>query len=133
MAEFTIPKHGEVCWRELHTRNLDEAKEFYQKMFGWTLAQSKTTEMDYQEIHAAEKAIGGMLPITDGWGENWEQIPSRWTTYIAVENTDETIEKIKQCGGEICVPAFDAPGVGRMSVVRDPSGAPFSIIQFVSA
>ena len=28
MAEFTIPAHGEICWRELTTQNVDKAKEF---------------------------------------------------------------------------------------------------------
>ena len=132
MAEFTIPKHGEICWRELNTQNQDAAKEFYQGMFGWSLAQSKVTEMTYEEIHLEGKAIGGIMPITDCWGENWQKIPSSWMTYIAVENADETIEKIKQFGGGVRVPPFDAPGVGRMSVVNDPAGATFSIIQFVT-
>lgn len=132
MAEFTIPKHGEICWRELNTQNQDAAKEFYQGMFGWTLAQSKATEMTYEEIHIDGKAVGGIMPITEGWGENWQKIPSRWMNYIAVDNADETVEKIKQFGGSVCVPPFDAPGVGRMSVVNDSAGATFSIIQFVS-
>ncbi|HEY0426972.1 MAG TPA: VOC family protein [Pyrinomonadaceae bacterium] len=132
MAEFTIPKHGEICWRELSTQNVDAAKDFYKEMFGWNLEKSKVSEMDYNEIHAGEKAIGGMMPITDCWGENWEKIPPHWMTYVAVENADETIEKIKKSGGGVCVQPFDAPGVGRMSVVNDPSGATFSIIQFIS-
>jgi uncharacterized protein len=132
MADFTIPKPGEICWRELNTQNFEQAKAFYQGMFGWKLEQSQLTETAYAEIHAAEKAIGGIMPITDCWGENWHKIPSNWMPYIAVENADETLEKIQQCGGEICVPAFDAPGVGRMSVVKDPAGAAFSIIQFVT-
>ena len=132
MAEFKIPKHGTICWRELHTQNFGAAKEFYENMFGWTLEQSKTTPMTYEEIHADGKAVGGMMPITDGWGENWQEIPSGWQTYIAVENADEAVEKIVQMGGGVCVPPFDAPNVGRMSVVNDPAGATFSIIQFVS-
>lgn len=132
MAEFTIPKHGEICWRELHTQKFDVAKEFYKEMFGWTLEQSKSSPMTYEEIHVGEKAVGGMMPINEHWGENWEKIPPQWRTYIAVENADEAVEKIKQFGGSVCVPPFDAPGVGRMSVVNDPAGATFSIIQFVS-
>ena len=30
------------------------------------------------------------------------------------------------------VPPFDAPGVGRMAMVADPSGADFAIIQFAA-
>ncbi|HMS40835.1 MAG TPA: VOC family protein [Pyrinomonadaceae bacterium] len=131
MAEFTIPKHGEICWRELNTQNLDAAKTFYQGLFGWNLEQSKVSPVQYDEIHFNGEAVGGMMQITKEWGENWEKIPSSWMSYIAVENCDETIEKIKLNGGDVCIPAFDAPGVGRMSVVKDPSGAAFSIIQFV--
>src|SRR5690349_6203867 len=35
MAEFTIPKHGEICWRELATSDLEAAKTFYSNLFGW--------------------------------------------------------------------------------------------------
>lgn len=127
MAEFNIPKHGEICWRELATKDLGAAIEFYSKLFGWTLEQTKVTEMDYKEIHIDGVAYGGMMATTD-WGEN--PPPSHWSTYIAVDNADETAEKITANGGSIRVPPFDAPGVGRMSLVMDPSGAGFAIIQF---
>lgn len=132
MAEFSIPKHGEICWRELTTQNAAKAKEFYQGLLGWNLEQSKVTQMKYDEIHNGNQAIGGMMQIDEQWGEGWENIPAHWMTYIAVDNCDEIIEKIKENGGGICVPPFDAPNVGRMSVVNDPSGATFSVIQFVS-
>src|SRR5215213_1378045 len=130
MAVFEKPKHGEICWRELNTKNLDAAAEFYKGLFGWQLEQTKTTEMPYKEIHLDNKAVGGVLEITDCWGEHWQQIPSYWLSYIAVDDIAETIEKIKKCGGGIRVEPFDAPGVGRMSVVLDPSGIAFSVIQF---
>lgn len=132
MAEFTVPKHGEICWRELTTQNLSQAKEFYQGLLGWNLEQSKVSNMNYDEIHVGDTAIGGMMQIDEQWGEDWENIPAHWMTYIAVESCDEIVEKIKTNGGGVCVPPFDAPGVGRMSVVNDPSGATFSVIQFVS-
>ncbi len=129
MAEFEIPGHGAVCWRELATRDLQASLEFYSKLFGWNLEQSKVTPMEYKEIHLDGKAVGGMMAIDEKWGP--EPPPSHWTTYIAVDNADETVEKIKSNGGGVRVPPFDAPGVGRMSMVTDPSGANFAIIQFV--
>ncbi len=130
MAEFTKPKHGEICWREMSTQNLGKAIEFYQDLFGWKLEQANTTEMPYKEVHSHDKAVGGMMEINDCWGENWEKIPSAWMTYIAVDDVVESIEKIKTFGGSIRVEPFDAPGVGKMSVVLDPSGIAVSIIQF---
>lgn len=132
MAEFNVPKHGEVCWRELTSQNIEKGKSFYQELLGWNIEQSKITDMGYSEIHVDGKAVGGMMKIDENWGENWQNIPAHWMTYIAVDNCDEIVEKIKANGGGVCVPPFDAPGVGRMSVVNDPSGATFSIIQFVS-
>jgi predicted enzyme related to lactoylglutathione lyase len=131
MAEFDIPKHGEICWRELATHDLPRALDFYSKLFGWTLKQTKVTEMEYKEIQMNDVAYGGMMAIDENWGPT--PLPSHWSTYIAVENADETVEKITANGGSIRLPAFDAPGVGRMAMVADPSGANFAIIQFVRA
>ena len=59
MAEFNIPKHGDICWRELATKDLPAALEFYSKLFGWTLQQTKITDMEYKEIvmNAAAVAV----------------------------------------------------------------------------
>ena len=131
MAEFTIPKPGEICWRELATKDLAKAMDFYSQLFGWKLEQTKVTPMEYKEIIIDSAAVGGMMQIDEDWGPT--PPPSHWNSYIAVEDTDATVEKIKANGGDIKVPPFDAPGVGRMSIASDPSGAPFAIIQFAAA
>ena len=131
MAEFEKPKHGEICWRELNTNDLNAAADFYKGLFGWTIEQSKLSPTDYKEIHFDDKAVGGMMAINEGWGENWQNIPSAWMSYIAVDNIAEAVEKIQKFGGGVRVPPFDAPGVGKISVVNDPGGIPFSVIQFV--
>ena len=127
MAEFEIPKHGEICWRELRTKDLGAAMEFYTKMFGWELPQTKVSPMDYKEIVMDGVASGGMMAIDANWPP---EVPSHWASYVAVTNADETAAKITENGGSIRVPPFDAPGVGRMAMVADPSGADFAIIQF---
>lgn len=129
MADFQMPKAGEICWRELRTRNLPAAIEFYSKLFGWELPQTKVTPMDYKEIVVNGTAHGGMMSME---GEDWGELPSHWANYVAVDSADETVAKITENGGSIHVPPFDAPGVGRMAMVADPSGAAFAIIQFVA-
>lgn len=128
MAEFTVPNAGEICWRELRTKDLHAAVEFYTKMFGWELPQTKVTPMDYKEIVVGGTAAGGIMPMK---GDDWGDAPSHWANYVAVANADETAVKITENGGSVRVPPFDAPGVGRMAMVADPSGADFAIIQFV--
>src|SRR5205809_7974843 len=124
MADFNIPAPGSICWRELRTKDLDAATDFYSKMFGWTIEQSKVTPMAYKEIIMEGTAAGGMMAIDENWPEG---VPSHWASYIAVESADESLEKITANGGSIRVPAFDAPGVGRMAMVADPAGADFAI------
>jgi len=128
MAEFSIPKAGTICWRELATRDFDKAKHFYRELLGWDLEQSKITPMSYAEIHIDSRAVGGMMPIDEKWGD--DPPPSHWTAYVAVANADETAAKIKANGGSMRQGPFDAPGVGRIGLCTDPSGAGFAIIQF---
>ena len=127
MAEFNVPSPGEICWRELRTNDLGAAIEFYTKMFGWELPQTKVTPMDYKEVVIDGVAHGGMMSMV---GDDWGGAPSHWATYIAVANPDETVASITENGGSVRVPPFDAPGVGRMAMVADPSGADFAIIHF---
>jgi len=131
MAEFVIPKPGEICWRELATKDLSKAMDFYSQLFGWKLEQTKVSPMDYKEIIVDDTAVGGMMEINESWGPT--PPPSHWNSYIAVEDTDSTVEMIRANGGNIKVPPFDAPGVGRISIASDPSGAPFAVIQFAAA
>lgn len=126
MAEFEIPSHGQICWRELRSPNLEAARSFYSELFGWTLEQSTVTDMPYLEIVHNDAAIGGMMPMDENWGE----MPAHWASYIAVDDADAAAEAIVQNGGAIHAPPFDAPGVGRIAMVADPSGASFAIIQF---
>ncbi|HKX84624.1 MAG TPA: VOC family protein [Pyrinomonadaceae bacterium] len=128
MAEFKLPKHGTICWRELATKDLATAEAFYKEMFGWTMEQSKSTPMQYLEIVYNDQAVGGMMPIDEKWGP--EPPPSHWGTYIAIASADETVAKIKENGGAVKQEPFDAPGIGRIALVSDPCGAPFAIIQF---
>ncbi len=71
---------------------------------------------------------GGVMQMTKEWGDPLP--PSHWMTYIAVDDVDVSANKVKEMGGGVCVEPFDAPGVGRMSVVNDPAGATFSLITF---
>jgi predicted enzyme related to lactoylglutathione lyase len=49
-------------------------------------------------------------------------------SYVAVDKVDDSAEKIKELGGNVCVPPTDIPNVGRFCVVNDPTGATFSLI-----
>jgi predicted enzyme related to lactoylglutathione lyase len=64
--------------------------------------------------------------------ENWGEMPSHWASYISVDDADAAASVILENGGAVHVAPFEAPGVGRMAMVADPSGASFAIVQFAS-
>lgn len=122
-----MPKHGQVCWTEIATKNLDACKQFYAELFGWNLKRSEAVgeEVEYIEFGTEENCMaGGMYQMTEECGE----APSHWMSYVAVDDVDESAKKVVELGGNVCVPPSDIPNVGRFSVITDPTGATFSII-----
>jgi predicted enzyme related to lactoylglutathione lyase len=57
-------------------------------------------------------------------------MPSFWMPYFQVEDCDASVEKARQLGGEIVVPARDIPNTGRFAVVKDPQGAMFAAFKY---
>lgn len=128
MSEYKIPVHGTICWRELATNDPAKSAEFYKEMFDWGVKEAPVGVDNYNEIHHNDAAIGGILKMDEKWGDN--PPPPYWSAYIAVDNIEEIIAKIKENGGTMCCEPFDVQNVGRMAVASDPAGATFSILQF---
>lgn len=122
-----MPKHGQVCWTEIASTNLEACKTFYGELFNWNLKKSEavSSEMEYIEFGTEGDCMsGGMHQMTKEFGDS----PSHWMSYVAVDNVDESAEKVKELGGNVCVPPTNIPNVGRFCVVNDPTGATFSMI-----
>lgn len=125
--QMQMPKHGQICWTEIATKNLEVSSNFYKELFGWNLKKSEAvgSEMEYIEFGTEENCpSGGIYQMTEEYGG----ASSHWMSYVAVDNVDESAEKVKELGGNICVPPTDIPNVGRFCVINDPTGATFSMI-----
>lgn len=119
-----INQPNSLCWNELMTRDLEQAKGFYAKVFGWTYSVTPMGDFDYTMARVGERDNGGLMPMV---GPQWEGVPPHWMVYFAVADTDAICSKITATGGKVCVPPTDIP-IGRFAVVEDPQGAVFSII-----
>ncbi len=125
----TIREPNAVCWVELATRDIARAEAFYAGLFGWTLQDQPKAPTACRLFSNADGALGGLLQMTAEWGE----LPAHWSIYLQVEDVDAIVAKAQALGGTLCFPAFDAPGVGRLARIDDPSGAGFYVIRFVDA
>jgi predicted enzyme related to lactoylglutathione lyase len=61
--------------------------------------------------------------------ESMKDVPTHWASYISVTSADEIAAKAKALGGTVMKEPFDVMDAGRMAVIIDPTGAPFSIWQ----
>ena len=81
----------------------------------------------YTLLKQGERMEGGVMAAPPEMGD----APSHWMIYITVEGCDATVEKAKSLGGKVCLPPTDLPEIGRFSVLMDPQGAAFSVIELV--
>lgn len=119
------PKIGEFCWYELATPNVQAAKDFYSKVFGWEYTEHPMGDMTYTMIKK-DKEFAGILPIPKN---KEKEIPPHWIAYILVENLDQSLEKAQKNGAFIIKPATNAGDMGRLAIIRDPTGAHIALWQ----
>jgi predicted enzyme related to lactoylglutathione lyase len=108
-----------VGWVELAARDTLAAAAFYQAVLGWALSEMEMPHGLYRMFAAGGTQWGGLLQMTKEWGE----MPSHWSIYWRTPDVDATVAKAQATGGELCFPAFDAPGVGRIARINDGQGA----------
>ena len=114
-----------LCWTELVTKDPDGAKAFYGGLFGWTWKASETSEVEYWEACREGQPIGGLLPMKGEW---WGDVPPHFMPYFLVADCEAAVRKASELGGGAAVPATEIPHVGTFAVLRDPTGAHFSVI-----
>ncbi|MDP5214637.1 VOC family protein [Pseudoalteromonas tunicata] len=117
-----------MCWNELASRNSANSQAFYCQLFDWQVEAVDMEGMAYIFYKQGNEKVAGMLEMN----EQWSEIPPHWMTYFAVENCDEIAAQAQALGAVICVPPTDFKDVGRFSVLTDPQGADFSIIELMA-
>lgn len=107
--------HGTFYWNELMTRSVEKAKAFYSKTLGWTYDDMPMEGGGmYYVAKSGDRVVGGLMQFEG---------PDMWFAYIAVDDLDARLKKLKEAGGTIKKEPFDIPGVGRIAIVADCNGA----------
>jgi uncharacterized protein len=95
---------------------------------GWNIAAKSDFPHDYRMIGRSDgKFAGGAMQITDEMQQHGAR--PTWLGYILVPDVDQSVAAIQREGGQVHMPAFDIPGVGRVAMVTDPQGAPFYVMK----
>lgn len=113
--------HGSFVWNELASTDVEKAMDFYARTLGWTFEKFELPSGSYWVIKSGDQLVGGIgsmetasLPGKDS---------SHWFSFVEVDDVDARIEKAIEEGATILAPPEDVPNVGRVAVLRDPTGA----------
>jgi predicted enzyme related to lactoylglutathione lyase len=112
------------CWNELNTRDMDAAKAFYPKVFGWDLGGAP----EYVEFKVGGDTVGGIMPMPEMVPA---QVPNFWLVYFAVDDAAAASKRITELGGTVMAGPVDVE-VGRLYVALDDQGATFAVITMKS-
>ena len=114
---------GSVCWNELNTPDLAASRRFYGELFGWELV-SDGGSPEYVEVRQGEHGGAGMIAS--------EGRSAHWMVYFAVDDVEARTQAVASSRGGVILPSRTIPGVGTFSVVSDPRGAVFALIELES-
>jgi predicted enzyme related to lactoylglutathione lyase len=112
--------HGHFHWNELRTRDATRAKTFYAETIGWTFDAVPASEgATYWIAMMDGQPVAGLFELTD----RFKDVPESWIPFLAVDDVDARVTKAEAAGAKLMIPIFDVPNVGRIAMLREPSGA----------
>ena len=121
MPEVTSHPPGAFCWIELGTTDQNAAKAFYGKLFGWTFVD---TPIGPGGVYTVFKLKGRDVAAAYTLDPKQQPaMPPHWMLYVATADADASAKQCAKLGGEVMMGAFDVFDLGRMAVLKDPTGA----------
>jgi len=112
-----------VVWFEIPADNVERARTFYGKLFGWKINKFPgPTTKPYWLIDTGNddpSRNGGLLE---------RQFPEHTiTNYIAVPSADKAAAKVEKLGGEICMGKTAVPKMGYFIICDDTENNQFAL------
>lgn len=121
--------HGTPIWYELMAKDPAGARRFYDQVVGWKIDEAPPAgmAMDYRMIAAADGFVGGLATLTEAMCAQGAR--PCWMMYLGVDDVDACVADVTAAGGQVHLPAFDIPNVGRIAMLADPQGATFYVMR----
>ena len=121
--QMTSYRHGMPCWVDLMVADPAKAASFYGALFGWHVPPGSPDFGGYANADLGGRLVAGVMP------KMAPDMPTVWSSYIAVDDARATLELAVQEGATVIAPATDVGSLGTMAVFADPQGAVIGIWQ----
>lgn len=112
---------------ELNSTDVGKAKEFYTQLFDWKFVDMPMPGGPADAVYAGIDESGGT-----GGGMLQQMIPgapSSWLAYAAVADIQGATDKARKLGATVMRDVSEVPGMGWLSIIRDPTGATLGLWQ----
>ena len=122
IGSYVMHEPNTLDWAEAGSTDVDKARDFYSQLLGWKYEEMDMGEgMKYTVFQSDGESAAGMMPT---------QMPmSYWSIYFMVDDCKNMVARAKSMGAQVMLEPDSAPGVGTFSVLADPQGAMFGMIQ----
>ncbi|HEY3707976.1 MAG TPA: VOC family protein [Amycolatopsis sp.] len=104
---------GTPTWVDLAVPDLERAREFYGRVFGW-------------EFDGGDCLLRG-LPVAGLRQAGPDEGSHGWDVHLATEDVDASAAAVTAAGGALLVEPHDVAGRGRAAFAVDPTGARFGL------
>ena len=114
--------HGAPCWLDLLTSDPTTTAAFYCDLFGWTVREGDDSTGGYSMFMLDDRPIAGISQKPDTL-----DVPSQWTSYLAVDDIDDTVLAFAEFGGNPWGDPAPLGTLARTVIGTDPGGAIFGL------
>ena len=120
------------AWTELTTTDTEKAARFYARILGWERAARPMRTpsgrlIEYSLFRVGERQAAGMYAMIRA--QRQQGVQPSWISYVFVADAAETGARAVRLGGAVLVPPVTVLDLGRLSILRDPTGASVGLWQ----
>ncbi|MFF4905581.1 VOC family protein [Streptomyces sp. NPDC001260] len=120
---------GALSWVELYTPDMAAAAWFYHETLGLETSAVPFPGGTYTCLNPAEGGedamFGGIVSLADDPSED----SPYWLPYFEVADAEATVDRARELGATVRMPATRIEGVGSVARLADPYGARFAVIR----
>lgn len=113
---------GTPCWIDLGCDDIGRAASFYSALFGWNVSEPIPEAGGYRLASLRDRQVAGL-------GPQMNPGPPFWATYIRTDDTEETLDKVREAGGTVVMDTTEVMDQGIMGIFHDNQGAVCSLWQ----
>jgi predicted enzyme related to lactoylglutathione lyase len=122
-----IDYQGRFVWYELITTDFAAARAFYTKVMGWGAQDASMPHMAYTFFTVGNTPASGLTGLPEAARK--AGMRPGWLGYVAVDDVDAAVDRIRRLGGAVHVPPTNLLDVSRFAIVADLQMVPLALVK----